>query len=76
MLMNQSHYKYSDITQKIIGCAMSVPSHFGLGFPEAVYKRSLLIELEQNNIKFRKGQLRIQKICLFETESAESIKNH
>ncbi len=35
--MNKSDYKYSDITQKIIGCAMKVHSQFGMGFPEIVY---------------------------------------
>lgn len=44
--MNTSDYKYSDITQKIIGCAMKVHSHFGMGFPEIVYKRALMIELK------------------------------
>ena len=44
--MVQNDFKYSDITKKIIGAAMKVHSFFGLGFPEIVYKRALIIELE------------------------------
>ena len=44
--MEQKDFKYSDITEKIIGAAMKVHSFFGLGFPEIVYKRALIIELE------------------------------
>lgn len=51
--MNQTNYKYSDITQRIIGCAMKVHSHFGLGFPEAIYKRSLLIELQNAGLLYQ-----------------------
>jgi GxxExxY protein len=45
--MVKLEYKYSDITEKIIGCAMKVHSWFGPGFPEIIYQRSLLIELEK-----------------------------
>ena len=38
--------KYHDLTEKIIGCAMKVHRYFGLGFPEIVYKRALIIELK------------------------------
>lgn len=44
--MIKTDYKYSDITEKIIGCAMKVHRWFGPGFPEIIYQRSLLIELE------------------------------
>ena len=43
--------KYHDIAEKIIGCA--VHRHFGLGFPETVYKRALIIELEKIGLKFK-----------------------
>lgn len=45
--------KYHEITEKIIGCAMKVHRYFGLGFPEIVYKRALIIELERLGLKFR-----------------------
>ena len=38
--------KFGEITEKIIGCAMKVHRHFGSGFQEVIYKRSLLIELD------------------------------
>ena len=44
--MEQKDFKHSEITEKIIGAAMKVHSFFGLGFPEIVYKRALIIELE------------------------------
>jgi GxxExxY protein len=43
--MIKPEYKYSETTEKIIGCAMKVHSWFGPGFPEVIYQRSLLIEL-------------------------------
>ena len=49
--MVKLEYKYSDITEKIIGCAMKVHSWFGPGFPEIIYQRSLLIELEKAGFK-------------------------
>lgn len=45
--------KYHEITEKIIGCAMKVHRYYGLGFPEIVYKRALIIELEKIGLKFR-----------------------
>jgi GxxExxY protein len=51
-LVQNSEYLYADVKKKIIGCAMQVYSHFGMGFPEVVYKRGLLIELEQIELKF------------------------
>ncbi len=45
--------KYHEITEKIIGCAMKVHRYFSLGFPEIVYKRALIIELEKIGLKFR-----------------------
>jgi GxxExxY protein len=52
MLMDATHLKYSSITEKVIGCAMRVHSHFGVGFPEVIYKRSLIIELEKLNLRY------------------------
>ena len=44
--------KYHEITEKVIGCAMKVHRHFGPGFPEIVYKRALMIELERLGMNF------------------------
>ena len=49
--MEQKDFKYSDITEKIIGAAMKVHSFFGLGFPEIVYKRALIIELKNLGLR-------------------------
>lgn len=45
--------KYHELTEKIIDCAMKVHRHFGLGFPEIVYKRALMIELEKIGLIFK-----------------------
>lgn len=48
--MINEQYKYSDITAKIIGCAMEVHNNLGNGFQEVVYQRALSIELNLQNI--------------------------
>lgn len=50
--MEQSHYKHSDLTRQIIGCAMKVHNHFGCGFPEAIYRNNLLIEPAKTGLAF------------------------
>ena len=37
-------YKHSELTGKIIGCAMKVHRVIGPGFPEIIYMRCLCIE--------------------------------
>ena len=44
-------YIHADITEKIIGCAMKVHRYFGLGFPENIYRRALVVELEKIGLK-------------------------
>lgn len=56
--MVNNQYLYSDLTEKIIGCAMRVHSFFGMGFPEIVYKRALMIELDKLGIKYRSEEER------------------
>lgn len=48
------NYKYSDITEKIIGCAMKVHTYPGNGFPEIIYQRSLAIEFEKSGLNFQR----------------------
>ena len=45
-------YKYSDLTGKIIGCAMKVHSTLGNGFQEVIYQRCLVIEMEKQGLLF------------------------
>lgn len=44
--------KDSDLTAKIIGCAMKVHSTLGNGFQEIIYQRSLGIEMEKQKMTF------------------------
>ena len=55
--------KYHALTEKIIGCAMKVHRYFGPGFPEIVYKRALMIELEKIGISFRQE---VEKEIIYE----------
>jgi GxxExxY protein len=48
----QDTMKYSEITEKIIGCAMRVHRELGSGFQEYIYQRALEIELKKASIKF------------------------
>lgn len=43
---NRLGLKYFDITSQIIGSAMKVHRYFGVGYPENIYRRSLMIELQ------------------------------
>jgi GxxExxY protein len=47
-------YKYSELTGKIIGCAMKVDSALGNGFQEVIYQRALEIEMLIENIPFER----------------------
>ncbi len=45
-------YKYSEITAKVIGCAMKVHQKMRNGYQELIYHRCLIIELDKQGIKF------------------------
>ncbi|MFM8833250.1 MAG: GxxExxY protein [Cytophagales bacterium] len=50
--MIKEQYKYSELTGKIIGCAMRVHSALGNGFQEVIYQRALEIEMADAGITF------------------------
>ena len=50
--MINENYKYSELTGKIIGCAMKVHSTLGNGFQEVIYQRCLAIEMEKQKLGF------------------------
>lgn len=52
MINNQ--YKYSELTSKIIGCAMTVHKTLGNGFQEVIYQRALAIEMGLAGIEYQR----------------------
>ena len=69
MIVEDEHYKYSDLTHKIIGCAMSVHTYLGNGFQEVIYQRALAYELSQANLNF----VRELEVDIFYKEKPEPI---
>ena len=52
--MIKSEFKHSELTSKVIGCAMRVHSTLGNGFQEVIYQRALAIELQISEINFQR----------------------
>jgi GxxExxY protein len=52
--MIKEQYKYSELTSKIIGCAMTVHQALGNGFQEVIYQRALAIELRLADVPFHR----------------------
>jgi GxxExxY protein len=50
--MINKEYKYSELTSKIIGCAMAVHKVLGNGFQEVIYQRTLEIEMGLASLSF------------------------
>lgn len=50
--MIKPEYKYSHITEKIIGCAMKVHSKMGNGYREAIYQKCLEVEFKKAGLLF------------------------
>jgi GxxExxY protein len=50
--MINEKYKYSELTSKIIGCAITVHKTLGNGFQEVIYQRALAIEMQLAGISF------------------------
>jgi GxxExxY protein len=51
--MINEKFKYSDITEKVIGCAMKVHSTLGSGYQEYIYQRALSIEFGKAQLNYR-----------------------
>jgi GxxExxY protein len=54
IFMIKEHYKYSELTSKIIKCAMAVHSALGNGFQEVIYQRALEIEMHEVGLSFNR----------------------
>ena len=52
--MIKEQYKYSELTSKIIKCAMTVHQTLGCGFQEVIYQRALAIEMRLAGIHFQR----------------------
>ena len=50
--MIKEEYKYSELTQRIIGCAMKVHNTLGNGFQEVIYQRALAIAMAKQGLSF------------------------
>ena len=47
-------YKHSELTGRIIGCAMEIHRALGAGFQEVIYQRALAHEFELQKILFQR----------------------
>ena len=54
--MIKKEFRYSELTGKIIGCAMTVHSALGNGFQEVIYQRALAMEMAEQGIAFNREQ--------------------
>ena len=54
---NSISYPHSNITQKIIGCAIEVHKTLGPGFKESAYENALICELTKLGLKYEKQKL-------------------
>jgi len=52
--MIREEYKYSELTSRIIGSAMSVHKTLGNGFQEVIYQRALEIEMNLAGLSFNR----------------------
>ena len=50
----EEEYKHTDITRKVIGCAMKVHRQLGNGFQEVIYQRALAIEMRNEGLEFER----------------------
>ena len=48
----KSDYKFSDLTDKIIGIGINIHKELGPGFVEKIYQRALYLELKDSKLRF------------------------
>ena len=53
-VMIDEKYKHSELTGKIIACAMEVHNQMGNGFQEVVYQRALSIEMNMQDLPHKR----------------------
>jgi len=53
----EDKYPYSDITEKIIKCAIEVHKILGPGFIESIYENALVYEMRQERLKVEEQKL-------------------
>jgi len=51
MIRVDDNYIYSELTNKIIGCAYDVYNQLGFGFMEKVYENAMMIKLPQKGLE-------------------------
>ena len=52
--MSYEHLKLSDLTGKVIACAMEVHREMGNGFQEKIYQRAMVLEMPYHNLAFER----------------------
>ena len=60
-LMINLEYEESELTGRIIGCAMEVHRHLGCCFQEVIYQRAMAIEMKNLNFAYSREQEMIVK---------------
>ena len=56
----KNEYPLSELTGKIIGCAIEVHKYLGNGFQEVIYQRALAIEMKLQGLEFsREHEMKI-----------------
>lgn len=53
----EDKYPYSEITDRIIKCAIEVHKVLGPGFVESIYEKALICEMKQNGLKVKEQVL-------------------
>lgn len=52
--MIDNRYLHSELTSKIISCALAVHNTLGNGFQEVIYQRALALEMGSNHLVFKR----------------------